>query len=337
MDNDVLEGANCPALSTLLSRGRPARLAALSLEAALMGLFGHPEGTPCGALRRLGENVAMPGKEGNCWVCADPIHLRFHQNRLVLADASTLRVCLDEAESLVADLNRHFADVGHFHATSPERWYLRPTDETSFCSLTTPPLSVVAGRSIERLLLDTLPDRASRKLLNEIQTFLHSHSVNQQREKDGLPSINSMWLWGAGSLPSRSESEFGAAWSNHPLALGLAHAANVPAHPLPDGASVFLSQASSSAHHLIVLEDCLSPVCYEDSEAYRKALDALEKRWFAPLRDALVSDQIKHLRLTTTTVHGSWFWECNRRDHWRFWQRRLSLSEIAGNLVRSMP
>ena len=40
--------------------------------------------------------------------------------------------------------------------------------------------------------------RAWRKRVNEIQMAWHDHPVNQDRERQGLPAINSIWLFGGG-------------------------------------------------------------------------------------------------------------------------------------------
>ena len=40
--------------------------------------------------------------------------------------------------------------------------------------------------------------RAWRKRLNEIQMAWHDHPVNVERERQGLPAINSLWLFGGG-------------------------------------------------------------------------------------------------------------------------------------------
>jgi hypothetical protein len=45
------------------------------------------------------------------------------------------------------------------------------------------------------------------KLLNEIQMFMHQHEVNTQRLQRGQLAINSLWFWGAGSLPRNFDSK----------------------------------------------------------------------------------------------------------------------------------
>lgn len=336
-DREALDRLDCPALATLLARSRLARRPPQSLEATLADLFGHAHSAPhapYAVFRRLGEPGDPAGIDNACWIAADPVHLRFHQERLILADGATLAIAQEEAGILAEDLNRHFADIGTFHATTTERWYLRLTEGTALRRFAAPPLSAVAGRSVERLLPDIMEDREVRGLLNEMQTLLHAHPVNQRREERGLMPVNSLWLWGAGSLPPRVEAEFDGVWSANPLALGLARAAGVSAHPVPVEAARLLDQATPDTRQLVLLEDLTAPVHYQNGEAYRDAIAALDAHWFAPLQKALASGKLKHLRLVAPTAYGLLTWESSRAAQWRFWQRAQPLAEIAKTLAK---
>ena len=44
------------------------------------------------------------------------------------------------------------------------------------------------------------------RLLNEMQMFMHQHALNQQRPRDGLLPINSLWAWGGGPRPRQCAS-----------------------------------------------------------------------------------------------------------------------------------
>ena len=337
-DHDVFKGLDCPALTILLARSRLDRRPPQSLEATLADLFGHAEGAPYGVLRKLGESAGSVGMEVNvekdCWIAADPVHLRFHQERLILADGATLKITQEEAEVLAEDMNRHFVDIGRVHVAAPERWYLQLTEKTTLGDFSAPPLSTVAGRSVDRLLPEIMQDREIRKLLNEIQTFLHAHPVNQRRESSGLLPLNSVWLWGAGRQPQRIESDFDGVWSINPLATGLARAAGVPTHPLPINAAALFDHAAPDTRQLVVLEDLAGPVQYENGEAYRNAITALEHHWFAPLQKALASGKLKQLRIEATTAYATLSWESTRRDQWHFWRRPHALAEIAKTLAK---
>ncbi|MFB0935602.1 MAG: hypothetical protein QMB52_07490 [Propionivibrio sp.] len=334
-DRDVLDGLDCPALTTLLVRSRPARRPPQSPEATLADLFGHTENVPYGAFRRLGERDMPAATQATSWIAADPVHLRFHQERLILAGGATLGITADEAEVLAGEMNRHFGDIGRAHVAAPERWYLELSGESVLAGFIPPPLSTVTGRSIERLLPEIMQDRAVRGLLNEIQTFLHAHPVNQQREAKGLLPINSLWLWGAGSLPPRIESDFDGVWSTHPLAIGLARAASVPTHPAPVDAATLFARAAPGTRQLVELDDLAGPVQYENGEAYRHAIASLEHRWFAPLQEALAAGRIKQLRIEAATAYATLTWESGRNDQWKIWRRPQPLIEIAQRLANS--
>ena len=332
---EIFDGLDCPALSTLLARGHLTQRPPQSPEATLADRFGYAENTPYAAFRRLGEHDMPAAPEDACWIAADPVHLRFQQERLILADGATLGINADEAALVAEGMNRHFGDIGRMHVATPERWYLHVAPNSPLAAFTPPPLSAVTGRSIERLLPEIMPDRAVRALLNEIQTFLHAHPVNQRREDKGLLPINSLWLWGAGALPPRIAADFDGVWSNHPLATGLARAAGVPTHPVPVDAAAFLTHAAPGTHQLVELDDLADPVQHENGEAYRNAIANLERRWFAPLRQALAAGRIAPLRIEAATAYATLTWESGRRDTWKFWRRPRPLIDIARKLANS--
>ncbi|MDR2111853.1 MAG: hypothetical protein LBQ62_01930, partial [Candidatus Accumulibacter sp.] len=192
-DRETLDDLACPALAALFARGRFSRRPPRAPETVLAELSGQAADVSLGALRRHGEAGIPADAEAARWIAADPVHLRFHQDRLILADASTLTISPEEAAALVDALNGYFAALGVFHAASAERWYLRLAAgqeegaEGALARLDAPPLSAVAGRGVERQLTALAEDRAMLKLLNEIQTFLHAHPVNRRREDNGLP------------------------------------------------------------------------------------------------------------------------------------------------------
>lgn len=185
----------------------------------------------CTAWRRLGES-APPPADGGHWLNADPVHLRFQQEHLILADSGSFAVLADsgsfavapdEAAALAAAVNEHLAGRGRVHVTAPERWYLQ------LAGLAAPPLSTVAGRRIESLLATALPTPELRRLHNELQMLLHGHPLNQRREQAGQLPINGPWLWGDGALPAPAAGGYATLYGDNALARGLAAASGVPA------------------------------------------------------------------------------------------------------------
>lgn len=333
-DGETFAGLACPELATLLTRSALSRRPPQSLEATLADAFGLPAGAPYAALRLLGEaNAPAPGARH--WLCSDPVHLRFHQQRLIVADSGSFAVTDEEARALVEALNRDLAPAARFHLAAADRWYLALADDIAVDHLDVPPLSAVAGRGVERLLPETPETQALRALLNEAQMLLHAHPVNAARERAGQLPINSLWLWGAGRLPERRECDFDGLWGANPLARGLAKSAGVPAHPLPVDAPTLIAQLAAKTHHVVLLDDLLPPVQYENGKAYGAAVNALEARWFAPLRAALARGTISGLTIEAPTAYATLAWHSDRRAQWAFWRRAQPLGELARDLANA--
>ena len=334
-DRDTLDTLSSPGLSTFLARSRLSRRPPQSFEATLCDAFGLPEGAAYAAFRVLGE-AAGPRDRDACWLCADPVHLRLHQERLILADGASLAIELDEARAIVDELNRYFSEVGRFHVAAAERWYLQLAGGSELGQFDVLPLSAVAGRSVDRQLPETSEARWLRQLLNEAQMVLHQHPANAKREVDGRSTINSLWLWGGGRLPARVAGAYSGIWSGLPLARGVGQAHDIPVHDLPpDGAAELLASASRGSRHLVVLDALQSPVQYENGDAYRSELLGLEERWFAPLQKALAGGRLEQLRLEASTAYATLSWAGDRRTQWKLWQRPQALADTARALAGS--
>lgn len=323
----ALDSLPCPALEWLLAHGQASRAPAAPYEHALAAVFGLAADAPFGALRCLGEApdaLAADPRQG-FWLCADPVHLRFHHERIILADAGAFELHEDEARTLADSLNREFADIGEFHVPDSRRWYVRLKAASPFQAA---PLSAVAGRRIDGDLPETPQASHLRAWLNEVQMFLHSHPVNEARARTGQPAVNSLWLWGAGALAQLADPDVNAVWATDPLALGLARAAGAPTRPLPQRLDTLLTHAAPQGGQLVVLDDLLPPVLYEDSQAWHDTLLRLEADWFAPLKRAL-GKPIARLDLIAPTIYGQLTWRIAAGERWKFWRRPQPIAALA--------
>jgi len=320
-DQFTLGKLAAPGLEWLLARARLDRCPPCAFENSLAACCGLAD-APFGALRLLGEGIA--DTDGH-WLCADPVHLRFHQERIVLADAGAFEIEEAEAQSLVAALNAEFADIGEFRLGTARRWYLRLNTAVEH---PVAPLSAIAGRRVDgELNGSALP---LTRWLNEVQMFLHAHPVNEQRETTGQPAINSLWLWGGGSLPQAAQPAFSGIWSDNPLAAGLALACGTPLQPRPATFAEFLPEAGERP--LVVLDQLLPRVLYEDGDGWRSAFEAMESDWFAPLKKALGS-QIERLTLIAPCVYGELHYDITAGERWKFWKKSRPLPAIAEQLA----
>ncbi|MBK7414302.1 MAG: hypothetical protein IPJ38_03440 [Dechloromonas sp.] len=323
-DQFTLGKLAAPGFEWLIARAQLDRQPRLPFETSLGKLFGL-EAPPFGALRLLSEGHA-PANEGH-WLCADPVHLRFHQERIILADAGAFELDDGEAQSITAALNKEFADIGQFHVASAKRWYLRLNVAVDH---PVEPISSVAGRRVDgELSGGALP---LTRWLNEVQMFLHGHPVNEKRESEGKPVINSLWLWGGGKL---DEAQYAAGhsviFSDNPLAIGIASAAGIPLHIKPANLAALLDQVEAGENPLVVFDQLLFDILYENSEGWRDDFAALENNWFLPLKCA--RKQVDRIPLLAPTVYGELRYTINAGERWKFWKKGSSVQAIAQALA----
>lgn len=288
----LASGARRASLELLVARGRRSKTSPQSLERWLQHAFGLEGRLPAGALSLLGAGEA-PGDA--IWARADPLHMQAMRDRIVVAPASVPR---EEADALCQAVNAHFAGAMELRALDGSRWCARLEREIDVGD--EPPLAI-GGREATQ--------RAGDVLLTEIQMLLHAHPVNEAREARGEPPVNSVWFWGAGRLPPKTQCRWNSVTSGDPLALGLARHSGVTARLLPSGAAQWL--ASDEGRHLAILDPD----------------ESLEGSWFAPLGSALRQGTIGMLTLHIPDAGLSF--ETIRGDLRRFWRRPKPLESYA--------
>lgn len=314
-----------PALELLLARGNRSRADETPAERWLVGRFGIDATgeLPAGALSLLGDG-GQPGTA--CWLRADPVHLRLNRDQLILGGASVFGISQGEAEVFAAALNRHFADDGMvFYPLRPERWYLRtPTAP----AIATTPLAAAIGRHVDPLLPRGPEALAWHRFGNEIQMLLHDVPVNAARESRGALAVNSVWFWGAGSLPARIERPYALVVAHDPLARGLALAAACEARPPEPDLRRLLADAAPGD---VLWYDASLDLAraYGDDARLAAALAELEQTVFAPLLEQLKRGAVERIRIVTFADSGGLCFEVTRASLWRFWRSAMALSHYA--------
>ena len=312
-----------PALEQLLAKGRRRHAHAASVEAWLCEQFGveRQQDWPAAPYSLLADG-GEPG--GHHWLRADPVHLEPQGGSLVLADSGTFSISQLEAESLTDSLNAHFAADGlTFYPRRPDRWYLRSATAPA---LETTELAAAAGKRVDTLLPRGGDAQTWRARLNDVQMLLHGHAVNEARDSAGHPSINSVWLWGGGTLPEAVSAPFDALWSQHPVAAGLAQAAHIAACTPSEDAGNWLRASASEGVTLILLDALRSAAQYDDAHGWRVAIQRLDRDWIAPLLTALRQERIGMLSLHALGPGGVLSTEITLGDLRRFWRRARPLA-----------
>ena len=309
-----------------------------SPEALAFRAFGHAApaaGTdwPVAAVTALVDGEADQGSGFR--LRADPVHLRADIDDLVLFDASDIGLSPDEAEALARTVNDAFAhavndalgpDGPCIDAAHPHRWYVAPDAPAR---IATTPLSRAAGARVSGAL-PRGPDAARwHRWMNEVQMALHECPVNVERERRGAAPVNSVWVWGAGSLPPAGDAPapYARVWADDALLRGLARHAGVESGPNPAGAGEWLGGDPRPGAHLTVFDDLYPAVRRADIDAWRAGLARLSRSWAQPLLDALDSGAVA--RVSIDDERGNRF-TATRRGRFRWWRRAGLAARIAG-------
>ena len=230
------EGVSAPGLDALpLIRSAFARKAVPIISAAADGYWfrrfavRRQHDWPAASFRSAASGASFR-------LCADPVHLAIHGDAVTLDATASADLTHEDAQSLIAHLNAHFAADGvRLSLVSIGEWLLespQPIDAS------TTPMPQVHGRSIETHLPQGNQARLLKRIGNEAQMMLHEAAVNLARQARGQAPINGLWLWGGGQ--GSGDATPAAAitvYSNAAHVRGLALAAGAQGRPLPAGAT----------------------------------------------------------------------------------------------------
>ena len=250
------------------------------VAAGLAAAFGLAEPLPIAAVTL----AADEGPREGTWLRADPVHLRVGQGAVTLHDSSVLDVSRDEAHALVAGLQAFFASDGlEFIAPTPERWYVRvPEGEMP----RTVPLTDVLGRNVFGLLPQGSGRINWQGAITEAQMLLATHPVNERREAEGRPPINSVWFWGEGAAPPDVRSPYALICASEAFAAGLGRLSGTRTVASPSGFDA-IDAVREDESVLVVVDTLGAPLHGGDPQAWTRAAAELEHAWFAQIDRAL--------------------------------------------------
>lgn len=320
LTRDLTQNLALPAFTTLLGRGRLTRWPPRSTHDRLADALGLSAPLPAAALRGLALGAA-DRVAADDWLCLDPVHLRFDQNRLLVDNPRQLALNGVEAEQFAVSLAPVFAAFGELQVLAPQTWNLRLASAPPLPP--TPPLP----DSIARAAIPLPPGAAWaawRQAINEAQMVLHSHPVNQAREAAGQAVVNSLWPWGHGRLPQPAANAHDALWSNDPVAQGAAQLLGMQAVALP---ACFARQSDRAP--LAIVDILEQPARSGDAQQWREQLVRLETDWLAPLHEALRHGRLDRLHLIAPGETATFELDFRRRDAWKFWRKPAAPTALA--------
>jgi len=133
--------------------------------------------------------------------------------------------------------------------------------------------------------------------------LLFEHAVNRGRESAGRTLVNSVWLWGGGvDAPRRAST---SVFAKNALVVELARGCGAECLPVPEQFDALPKDEAAV---------WFDPVRSEDAA---QKLDAIDRRWMAPVERALASGRLSALELVVA----------GRARTQRFMPRRSSLAQ----------
>jgi hypothetical protein len=121
-----------------------------------------------------------------------PVHLKADINNALVFPVSESD---ENINILINDLQDYFKVDFDVQAV-PGNLFLMHLHEVQ-PTLEVPHFLSATGKKVTHYLEQAKSNLGWFKLFNEIQMFLFQHPVNQHRQQQGLPLINSLWCWGA--------------------------------------------------------------------------------------------------------------------------------------------
>jgi hypothetical protein len=303
-----------PAAAWVMARGRENRSVAQDWRAWVLAGAGLDDDV----LRHFpaGPSSVPAGfapQAGQAWARAEPVHLLAAIDHLQLAPPVPLPLEASESGPLLETLNAHLAGTGfELRALADGGWLCRCPVGLE-CE-TVDPLDAL-GRNLRELLPAGRDAVRMRSLVNELQMLLHEHPVNERRAAGGLPPVNSVWLWGMGTL-------------REPAAI-------VTGELLTDDAwlAALWRRHGGRVRSVIELSDALAEeradvrvatVAGCDGRPAADTLQTLEANVFAPVRAALAASRVGRVSLQG----GGRALDLTPSVRWAFWRRARPLAEV---------
>jgi hypothetical protein len=275
------------------------------------------------------------------WI-ATPVHLVAGLASVHMDARGLLHVELDARRALAEEFNKVFADSGFRLEALPSAGLLMTGPRIEDSDAIEP--ARVLGASITEVLPEASSAPTLRRLVAEIEMWLHGHRVNAERVKQGRLPITALWLWGGGAAregvePSVGHERFnldntdtvpasmvrgaalaatgmpapGVAFGGDPYLHGLWRVSGGNARSIPGSFDEALGYSGRRA--VFVLE--LSHAFDENPNwTMRDALADVDRRWIAGALDALRRRDVARV----TVIANDHKLSLGSRDPWKLWR-----------------
>lgn len=243
----------------------------------------------------------------NAWLHADPVNIIPDQSNAFLIDRISLTD--DETTLLLLDLNEFLlANDYVLFAPRPDQWLLNLAKQPN---IKTVPVEHMFGSNIAEKLPIGEEEAHWRRVFTELQMLLHNHDVNLQRRAQKMATIDGLWFWGEGELPSLDATDWTGVWSDDEFVNGLCYLSNTPFEPLPAGFEEISEHLYPEGNYLFVISE-------------KMLLNELERQWMQPLLNAINKKKIEQLQLIVN--QKSYIINASKLNRW--WRFAKPLSTV---------
>jgi len=160
---------------------------------------------PMGAWLAQQAGLLNADNPSQAWGLITPCHWQMGHDSLTMWSPDELQLTDDDSRALFDAVKPWFdSDGWTLHWVSSVQWLV---SHPSLADLPSASLDRVTGRNPDVWLPTDERARPVRRLQAEVQMLWYDNAVNNTREAQGLPPVNSFWLSGCGVLPAASLPE----------------------------------------------------------------------------------------------------------------------------------
>lgn len=153
------------------------------------------------------------------------------------------------------------------------------------------------------------------QLINEVQMFMHSHEVNQQRIREGQLTINSLWCWGSGE-PLKLENRNINCFCDDYITARFLENAGLNRQKIVD-----IERATQAKRNICIDLGLLQALKTPSGQDLVTELERIETVILRPLLEQVQRGQV---RLRLRTGHNTDF-EIGKYSTLKFWRKPVSI------------
>lgn len=253
---------------------------------------------------------------GASWI-ATPVHFGAGLTRVYLDHRGLLRLPPEELAALAEDFRRSFP--------APE-FSLLPLASGDFLLRTAgiAPVAIAeparcAGGDVGQCLPQGPAAAPVRRLVAEIEMWLHGQALNEARRQRGELPVSALWLWGAeggrAEPQRRAVPDAAAAFGEDAWLAGLWHLQGSAVQGLPQRLEDVLGAAA--ARRAVLVAKAAGELQGAHGDSLAQALARLDERFVSPALRALRRGELARVTLIINDARAT----LGRGSRLRFWRR----------------